>query len=71
MEELPGMWEKSDLSDGWADTEHERKFKAAVCSNPNCMRPRQDFLMAFRDEPYCSDKCRKALGLDGVSTRQA
>lgn len=36
------------------------------CTNTECNRPRADFLMAFRDEPYCSDNCRKAIGLDPV-----
>jgi hypothetical protein len=30
----------------------------------NCRRVPHEFPMAFRQEPYCSDKCRKALGLD-------
>jgi len=30
----------------------------------HCRRPRYEFPMAFRSDDYCSDNCRKALGLD-------
>lgn len=32
------------------------------CQAHNCLRPRADFPMAFRNEEYCSDNCRRYLG---------
>ncbi len=32
----------------------------------NCRRSWYEFPMAFRQDEYCSDNCRKALGLDLV-----
>lgn len=43
------------------------KYPKGDCQN--CGRKHDDKPMAFKEELYCSDKCRKALGL-GPKNRQ-
>ena len=42
----------------------EKKFDPHHCNNEKCPNGKMIEVMAFRGTGYCSDKCRKAKGVD-------